>query len=97
VQGKTHALIGNLALLAFTHHAAPVLLAAATLGSLAPDIDQTDSLITTLPVIRWCMRPASAAVSAALRHRTGGRVEYFLLLAVLAAGLWSLKTYVQMR
>jgi inner membrane protein len=91
MQGKTHALIGNLAVLALTHHAAPVLLAAATLGSLAPDIDKTGSLITTLPVIRWFTRPASAAVSAALRHRTG--THSLLALAALALGAWALQTF----
>lgn len=84
MQGRTHVLIGCLTVAALAHHVAPALLASAALGSLVPDIDRTGSLITTLPVIRWFARPASVAVSAALRHRTG--THSLLTLLALAAG-----------
>jgi membrane-bound metal-dependent hydrolase YbcI (DUF457 family) len=57
-----------------------------------------DSLTITGVPFLWPYRTREfSSLPKALRLRTGGRVEYFLLLAVLAAGLWSLKTYVQMR
>jgi inner membrane protein len=89
VQGKTHVLIGCLTVAALTHHGVPASLAAATLGSLAPDIDRTGSLITTLPVIRWFTHPASMAVSAALRHRTG--THSLLTLLALTVGVLMLQ------